>query len=289
MEALPAHPQGSASRWVWAGSRYGLPFPSPPHLAHGLECTAGSLVPLRLALGLEAQRLQKRYQTCVPGALSRAQGPAWGGTHLPTPDPSGGCREAKGWCPEVLPGPTEVHSPQRALPDQVWVETCSRCSPGHHLSSLSFLAWRGGHPQHLFLHFPEGPAGSDVLPAWTADPLNTGPMLPLEPNWAPAMCVLTCACLCTLACAQVYLPVCTCAFHPPHAPLPQSWHVRGRSHSRELPGAPTSICGRGTVIRAQATPGVHAQHKGPRGAGTRQRPSRPGARQGLGGTGPDSP
>lgn len=81
---------------------------APSYLADSLQCAAGSLVPLGVALGLEAERLdeQKTRDTKSPLASQVWRLP-------PTPDPGWGCRVVKS-CPQRAP-PGPHHQPLNGL------------------------------------------------------------------------------------------------------------------------------------------------------------------------------
>lgn len=103
---------------------------------------------------------------------------------------------------------------------------------------------RGGPPQPVSTR-PEGPGGSDIHPAWTADPPSTCCLR--ERSWAP-----------TSVGSRVHVRVCT--FHPHVSLCPAGWHLR---HKPQL-GAPEPLAtpraaGRGVLGRRRPWPRTEAR------------------------------
>ena len=98
--------------------------------------------------------------------------------------------------PQPVPdlGDTQ-RAPARPRPFSPWLSSSSREGP-----------------KPLFLHVPEGPGGSGILPAWDADPGSMGHRLPLRAQLGPRVHVCTCPVPAT--CIH-RVPVCACAVFTP--------------------------------------------------------------------------
>ena len=101
--------------------------------------------------------------------------------------------------PQPVPdlGDTQ-RAPARPRPFSPWLSSSSREGP-----------------KPLFLHVPEGPGGSGILPAWDADPGSMGHRLPLRAQLGPRVHVCTCPVPAT--CIHC-VPVCACAVFTPTNP-----------------------------------------------------------------------
>lgn len=111
-------------------------------------------------------------------------------------------------------------------------------------------AWEA--PEASISPLPRGPGGSDILSAWDADPLCTGPVLPLRAQ---------------LGSCHVRALVCTCVYvylSPHKARCPMSWHLRAQA----TPGSPSEpLCpqngdGDGAWVTPGPRPGQLAEGRG---------------------------